>query len=72
LLACFQQELGIQKGETTADGLFSLEEVECIGACSWAPAVEINYDFHDELTPDRVPEIVASYRAKAEEQEKDA
>jgi NADH-quinone oxidoreductase subunit E len=72
LLARFQQELGINKGETTADGLFSLEEVECIGACSWAPAVEINYDFHDELEPDRVPEILSTYRAKAEEQENNA
>jgi NADH-quinone oxidoreductase subunit E len=34
----------------TADGVFSLEEVECIGACCWAPAMQINYDFHDDLT----------------------
>ena len=43
--------LGIGHKETTKDGLFSLEEVECMGACSWAPAVEINYDFHHKVTP---------------------
>jgi NADH-quinone oxidoreductase subunit E len=39
--------------------LFSLEEVECIGACCWAPAIQVNYDFHDELKPDLVPGILA-------------
>src|SRR5664280_950947 len=58
----FQKELGIGNKEVTADGLFSLEEVECIGACSWAPAIQVNYDFHNRLTPDQVPAIVASYR----------
>jgi NADH-quinone oxidoreductase subunit E len=61
----FQQELGIGNKGVTADGLFSLEEVECIGACSWAPAIQVNYDFHDELTPARVPGIIAGYRGKA-------
>ena len=58
----FQEELGIGHKGVTADGLFSLEEVECIGACCWAPAIQVNYDFHDELTPDQVPEILAGYR----------
>jgi len=58
----FQQELGIGHKGVTADGLFSLEEVECIGACSWAPAIQVNYDFHNKLTPEQVPEILASYR----------
>jgi NADH-quinone oxidoreductase subunit E len=61
----FHEELGIGPKEVTADGLFSLEEVECIGACSWAPALMVNYDFHDELKPEHVPGIVASYRAQA-------
>ncbi len=38
---------------TTPDGMFSLEEVECIGACSWAPAMQVNYDFHENLTPEK-------------------
>ncbi|MGA3080760.1 MAG: NAD(P)H-dependent oxidoreductase subunit E [Terracidiphilus sp.] len=61
----FQEELGIGHKGVTADGAFSLEEVECIGACSWAPAIQVNYDFHDELSPDRVPGILAGYRGKA-------
>ena len=62
----FQEELGVGHKGVTADGVFSLEEVECIGACCWAPAIQVNYDFHDELTPEQVPEILASYRAPAE------
>ena len=61
----FQQELGIGHKGVTSDGLFSLEEVECIGACCWAPAIQVNYDFHDDLTPENVPGILANYRGKA-------
>lgn len=61
----FQDELGIGHKGVTPDGLFSLEEVECIGACCWAPAIQVNYEFHDELNPDSVPGILAEYRGKA-------
>jgi len=61
----FREELGVNPKGVTADGLFSLEEVECIGACSWAPAIQVNYDFHDELTPESIPGILDSYREKA-------
>lgn len=64
----FQDELGIGHKGVTQDGVFSLEEVECIGACCWAPAIQVNYDFHDDLTPDNVPGILAAYRKKAEGQ----
>ncbi len=60
----FQEELGIGHKGVTVDGVFSLEEVECIGACCWAPAIQVNYDFHDELTPAQVPAILAGYRGK--------
>ncbi|MGH9466312.1 MAG: NADH-quinone oxidoreductase subunit NuoE [Terriglobales bacterium] len=62
-----QKRLGIGNKQTAADGVFSLEEVECLGACSWAPAVQINYDFHQELTPERLDQILDGYaeRAKA-------
>jgi len=56
-------KLGIGHKQVTADGKFSLEEVECIGACCWAPAMQVNYDFHDELTPAKVDEILAEYSA---------
>jgi NADH-quinone oxidoreductase subunit E len=58
----FQEELGVGPKGVTPDGLFSLEEVECIGACCWAPAIQVNYDFHDELKPDLVPGILDRYR----------
>jgi NADH-quinone oxidoreductase subunit E len=61
----FQDELGVGHKGITKDGIFSLEEVECIGACCWAPAIQVNYAFHDDLTPDQVPAILADYRAKA-------
>jgi NADH-quinone oxidoreductase subunit E len=66
----FQDELGIGPKEITPDGVFSLEEVECIGACSWAPAIQVNYDYHDELKLELVPGILAGYRGKAEGTEK--
>lgn len=55
-------KLGIGHKETTKDGMFSLEEVECIGACCWAPAIQVNYDFHDDLTVVKVDEILEQYR----------
>ena len=42
--------------------MFSLEEVECIGACCWAPAMQVNYDFHDNLTPDKGRRDPRDYR----------
>ncbi len=54
--------LGIGHKQTSKDGLFSLEEVECIGACCWAPAMQVNYDFHDDLTPVKVDQILDTYR----------
>ena len=58
-----KRKLGIGHKQVTPDGQFSLEEVECIGACCWAPAMQVNYDFHDELTPGKVDEILAEYAA---------
>jgi NADH-quinone oxidoreductase subunit E len=66
VLERFQGELGITNKGVTADGMFSLEEVECIGACCWAPVAQVNYDFHDELTPDSVPGILGQYRNKVQ------
>jgi NADH-quinone oxidoreductase subunit E len=60
-----KQRLGISHKGSTADGMFSFEEVECIGACSWAPAMQVNYDFHEKLTAERVDEILDQYRSKS-------
>lgn len=51
-------KLGIGHKERTADGLISLEEVECMGACSWAPAVQINYDFYHRVTPAQLEQLI--------------
>jgi NADH-quinone oxidoreductase subunit E len=59
-----KRRLGIDHKQTTPDGIFSLEEVECIGACSWAPAVQVNYDFHENLSPERMDEVLEIYRGK--------
>jgi NADH-quinone oxidoreductase subunit E len=61
-----KKSLGIGNKQTTADGMFSLEEVECIGACSWAPAVQINYDFYENLTPEELDKVLEKYRALPE------
>jgi NADH-quinone oxidoreductase subunit E len=68
----FQDELGIGHHGVTTDGLFSLEEVECIGACCWAPAIQVNYDFHDDLKPENVPGVLDQYRKQVQNQEKHA
>ena len=53
-------KLGIGNKEVTADGRISIEEVECIGACSWAPALQVNYDFHHKVTPEKLDQILES------------
>jgi len=61
-----KKKLGIGNNEVTPDGVFSLEEVECMGACSWAPAVEVNYDFHHFVTPEKLDKLIADLRAADE------
>jgi NADH-quinone oxidoreductase subunit E len=52
------ERLGIKEGETTADGVFSLTEVECLGACCNAPAMQINYKYHEDLNIEKVDRIL--------------
>ncbi|MBV9302239.1 MAG: NAD(P)H-dependent oxidoreductase subunit E [Acidobacteriaceae bacterium] len=54
--------LGIGNKQVTPDGLISLEEVECMGACSWAPAIQINYDFHHFVTRERFDQLIQALR----------
>ncbi|MFZ0279581.1 MAG: NAD(P)H-dependent oxidoreductase subunit E [Candidatus Sulfotelmatobacter sp.] len=58
------EKLGVGHRGTTSDGLFTLEEVECIGACSWAPAAQVNYDFHENLTTEKMDKVLDEYRAR--------
>ncbi len=57
-----ERKLGLKHKQTSADGVFSLEEVECMGACSWAPALQVNYDFHHEMTPEKFDELMEKLR----------
>ncbi len=57
LMAC-QRKLKINPGETTEDGQFSLSEVECLGACINAPVVQINDDYHEDLSPAAMEELL--------------
>jgi len=59
------KKLGVGHKQTTPDGMFTLEEVECIGACSWAPAAQVNYDFHENLTTEKIDRILDEYKRKA-------
>ena len=56
------KKLGIGNREVTPDGQFSLEEVECMGACSWAPALQVNYEFHHFMTPEKLDRLIDSLR----------
>lgn len=55
------EKLGIKVGETTPDGRFSLSEVECLGSCGTAPMFQINFDYHENLTTEKVDEILDAY-----------
>ena len=59
-----KQKLGIGHKMTTQDGQFTLEEVECIGACSWGPAMQVNYDFHENLDEEKFDKIIGEYAKK--------
>lgn len=60
----FSELLGIKAGETTEDGLFTIDALRCIGACGIAPAVTINGTVYPKVTVDAVPKIVEEYKAK--------
>jgi NADH-quinone oxidoreductase subunit E len=58
------KKLGIGHKQTTPDGMFSLEEVECLGACCGAPAMQVNYDYYENLTPEKVDELIEELKKK--------
>ena len=62
-----KKKLGVGNKESTPDGLFHLEEVECIGACSWAPAMQVNYDYQENLTPEKIDDLIEGIRQKEQQ-----
>lgn len=65
MIGFLEEKLGIKKGETTADGLFSLHSVECLASCSTAPMVQINQDYYENLTADKLSKVIDDLRGKA-------
>jgi len=62
LRQCLSEQLGIQFGETTADGRFTLLPIVCLGTCDHAPALMIDNDLHRDLSPDSMERILENYR----------
>lgn len=60
-----EKTLGISVGETSADGLFTLGEVECLGACTESPVIEVDGEYHFRVTPEKADEILDAYRRRA-------
>lgn len=64
-LPVVEEKLGCKAGETSADGLFTLECVMCLAACDRAPMMQVNLEYFCDLTPERLDEIVADLRVRA-------
>jgi len=65
IIKYINEKLGIKPGETTGDGLFTLKTVECLGACGYAPMMQMGKTFREHLTKDKIDAIVEECRSKA-------
>jgi NADH:ubiquinone oxidoreductase subunit E len=63
VLRAFLKATGTEPGETTADGLYTVMEVECLGACGFPTAVQVNSRYYENVTPEDVPRILAALAA---------
>ena len=62
IVKAIKEQLGIKQGETTADGLFTFIEVECLGACVNAPMIQINDEYYEDLTPETVVTLLKALK----------
>lgn len=62
-----EENLKIKMGETTQDGVFTLEHTSCLGCCNMSPAIRIGEEIYGSLTPGKISEIISSYRRKYNE-----
>ncbi|KAK3377838.1 thioredoxin-like [2Fe-2S] ferredoxin-domain-containing protein [Podospora didyma] len=62
IVKAIKEQLGINQGETTPDGLFTFLEVECLGACVNAPMVQINDDYYEDLTPETIKSLLSALK----------
>ncbi len=67
VLACLEHKLGVSKGETTPDRLFTLETVECLAACGTAPVVRVDDVYHESITVEAAEALIDTLRSAAEE-----
>ncbi len=67
LVADLEERLGIEAGDTTSDGRFTLQRVKCIGACHRAPVMQANLEFFYDVTPDKVPRVLEELTNKLED-----
>ncbi|MEY3208056.1 MAG: hypothetical protein RL064_87 [Bacteroidota bacterium] len=65
IITYIQQQLSIKPGETTEDGIFTLKLVECLGACGYAPMMQVGKIYKEHLTKEKVDTIIAEYRSQA-------
>jgi NADH-quinone oxidoreductase subunit E len=66
IVAHIEHRLGIKDGETTADGMFTLKTVECLGSCGTAPMLQCGGPFYEDLTPEKVDVLLANLRMEKE------
>jgi len=65
LVTALEQNLGVKTGESTADGMYHLQAVRCLGCCGLAPVLTVNQKVYSAVTPDQVPAILAEYAEPA-------
>ncbi|MCX6244427.1 MAG: NADH-quinone oxidoreductase subunit NuoE [Bacteroidetes bacterium] len=65
ILEHLEKSLGINVGETTPDGIFTLKTVECLGACGTAPVMQVNTEFHESLTAEKIDRIIGDLKEKS-------
>ncbi len=58
------KKLGVKTGETTSDGLFTIKEVECLGACGYAPMLQLGKSYREHLTPEKIDALIEELRGK--------
>jgi NADH-quinone oxidoreductase subunit E len=68
IIEYLKKKLNINIGETTPDGLFTLRTVECLGACGYAPVMQVNTGFHEFLTKEKIDSIIEDLENKANEE----
>lgn len=67
LVEYLEQKLGIKRGETTADGLFTLRTVECLGGCGYAPVMQVDTAFHEQMTQEKVDRLIEDLKNQEKE-----